>query len=113
MAANSTPGIPPAERLAELEEQLKNEQQVIDEGITPYQAHHIAQRDKLRLEIKTYKQCLADLKGLRNAAEQAREAFRLTREYVGEDLLPAIEGWSWYDADQALAARLAEWPEQK
>jgi hypothetical protein len=25
------------------------------------------------------------------------EAFRLTREYVGEDLLPPTEGWSWFD----------------
>jgi hypothetical protein len=30
-------------------------------------------------------------------AELAR-ALRLTREYVGADLLPAVEGWSWYDA---------------
>ena len=36
------------------------------------------------------------------ATQQAREALRLTREYVGEDALPAIEGWSWYDADNAL-----------
>jgi hypothetical protein len=40
---------------------------------------------------------------------QAREALRYTREYVGEDTLPAIEGWSWYDAtvaiDRFLAAR--------
>lgn len=26
------------------------------------------------------------------------EAIRLTREYVGADLLPAVDGWSWYDA---------------
>jgi hypothetical protein len=25
------------------------------------------------------------------------EAVRFTREYVGEELLPAIEGWSWFD----------------
>ena len=36
------------------------------------------------------------------AAKQAREAFHLTREYVGEDALPAFKGWSWYDADNAL-----------
>lgn len=35
---------------------------------------------------------------LRNLANQMYEALRLTREYVGEDVLPAIEGWSWYDA---------------
>lgn len=26
------------------------------------------------------------------------QAIRLTREYVGADLLPAVEGWDWYDA---------------
>lgn len=25
------------------------------------------------------------------------EAFRLTREYVGEETLPPIEGWTWYE----------------
>jgi len=30
----------------------------------------------------------------------------LTRDYVGEALLPAIEGWSWYDAGKALAERI-------
>lgn len=36
----------------------------------------------------------------------AREALRLTREYVGEDKLPAIKGWSWYDATEAIDAYL-------
>lgn len=27
-----------------------------------------------------------------------REAIRLTREYVGEPMLPALEGWTWFDA---------------
>lgn len=25
------------------------------------------------------------------------EAFRLTREYLGEDVLPELGGWSWFD----------------
>lgn len=25
------------------------------------------------------------------------EAFRLTREYLGEDALPEQPGWSWFD----------------
>jgi hypothetical protein len=25
------------------------------------------------------------------------EAFRLTREYLGDDALPAVDGWSWFD----------------
>lgn len=34
-------------------------------------------------------------------------AFQLTREYVGEDVLPAIEGWSWFDCVRAIEAALA------
>jgi hypothetical protein len=36
----------------------------------------------------------------RSIAAQLAEAIRLTREYVGDDLLPAQPGWSWYDAMQ-------------
>jgi len=32
------------------------------------------------------------------AIEDLTEAIRLTVEYIGIDTLPAIEGWSWYDA---------------
>jgi hypothetical protein len=49
-------------------------------------------------------ECAADEAERRGrAAAHARllsegiEAFRLTREYVGEDMLPAVEGWSWFD----------------
>ena len=34
----------------------------------------------------------------RDVIERTIEAIRLTREYVGEGLLPPIKGWSWYDA---------------
>ena len=30
--------------------------------------------------------------------EDLTEAIRLTVEYTGGEILPAIEGWSWYDA---------------
>ncbi len=33
--------------------------------------------------------------------ELLREAIRLTREYVGERMLPALEGWTWFDAIKA------------
>lgn len=33
-----------------------------------------------------------------DAIAELAQAIRLTREYVGEELLPAVEGWSWYDA---------------
>lgn len=42
------------------------------------------------------------------AAIEAREAIRLTREYVGEKLLPNIEGWSHYDADRTLEAAITK-----
>lgn len=34
----------------------------------------------------------------REAVDELTEAIRLTVEYVGNDLLPPIEGWSWFDA---------------
>ena len=39
---------------------------------------------------------------------QVNEAFRITREYVGEDTLLAIEGWAWYGADCAVRTLLAD-----
>lgn len=44
---------------------------------------------------------------LLKACEIAVEAFRLTREYVGETTLPAIEGWSWFDATAVLEEAIA------
>lgn len=35
---------------------------------------------------------------LRDQRDEAVQALRLTHEYVGTDMLPAVEGWSWYDA---------------
>lgn len=50
--------------------------------------------------------------GLLEAARFAVTAFRLTREYVGEGLLPALPGWDWYDAtlllEEAIAASQGE-----
>ncbi len=37
-------------------------------------------------------------KRLEDALERCIEAMRLTREYVGEEMLPPLPGWSWYDA---------------
>lgn len=34
----------------------------------------------------------------KEAIEELTEALRLTAEYAGQELLPAIPGWSWYDA---------------
>ncbi|WP_326804916.1 hypothetical protein OIE49_29465 [Streptomyces sp. NBC_01788] len=38
------------------------------------------------------------IRALDTAVAELAQALRLTREYVGEDVLPAVEGWSWYDA---------------
>ena len=63
----------------------------------------------LNLIVKAAFAKIADLEeALRLANEDAERlawAFRLTREYVGEALLPAIEGWSWFDALKAHAER--------
>jgi hypothetical protein len=53
-----------------------------------------------------YQPVEADKYVLVDALWQAREALRLTREYVGEDRLPAIEGWSWFDATVLIDALL-------
>ena len=45
---------------------------------------------------------------LLKACKQAVDALHFTREYVGEGLLPAIEGWSWYDATLALQTVIAK-----
>jgi hypothetical protein len=44
----------------------------------------------------------------------ALKAICLTRDYVGESTLPAIEGWEWYDAGCAIAALIPddEWTVQ-
>lgn len=49
----------------------------------------------------------ADVEALVEVAAAARHGFRLTREYVGEQLLPAQEGWSWWDSVQSLNEALA------
>ena len=49
----------------------------------------------------------ADAKRLAEVVEQCIEAFRLTREYLGEDVLPNIEGWAHYDAVVAAREALA------
>lgn len=40
-------------------------------------------------------------------AERLATALRLTQEYVGDELLPPLPGWSWFDALNAHAALAA------
>ena len=53
-------------------------------------------------DVKSYAAGVDDMEArnklLIEALEQCILAFHLTREYVGTEMLPAIEGWSWYDA---------------
>lgn len=46
--------------------------------------------------------------------EAGLKALCLTRDYVGEDALPAIAGWEWYDAGLLMskAVPLGQWAEQ-
>lgn len=39
----------------------------------------------------------ADPDPARDLIFEGIEAFRLTREYLGPEFLPEIEGWSWFD----------------
>jgi len=45
---------------------------------------------------------------------KALRAICLTRDYVGGEILPAIEGWEWYDAGMAISEAIPqdEWSEQ-
>jgi len=44
----------------------------------------------------------------------ALKALLLTRDYVGEDMLPALPGWEWYEACTLLSGLVPEspWVEQ-
>jgi hypothetical protein len=50
---------------------------------------------------------IAQAPALYEALAFAVEAVRLTREYVGEELLPALPGWTWFDACENARAVLA------
>lgn len=59
--------------------------------------------------------CIAVLRGMME--EQASDpalfsaalrAICLTRDYVGESLLPPKDGWEWFEAGKKLAARIPE-----
>jgi len=45
---------------------------------------------------------------------KALRAICLTRDYVGSDLLPPIDGWEWYDACKAISEKIPndEWVEE-
>ncbi len=71
-------------------------------------------RAKPDIDPDAAEELLAEVDALRAEAQQLREALwrgveamRLTREYVGEDVLPVVEGWSWFDWTREALAALA------
>lgn len=42
------------------------------------------------------------------AIDDLADAIRLTVEYVGNDMLPAVPGWSWFDALMTYRPELAQ-----
>lgn len=51
---------------------------------------------------------------MREALERTLQAICLTRDYVGAGILPAQEGWEWYEAGKMAAALIpdSEWAKQ-
>ena len=39
---------------------------------------------------------------------RALQAFLLTRDYLGESVLPCTDGWAWYEACKAIAERIPD-----
>jgi len=65
--------------------------------------------------LKRVKSEIAALRNkLKESANDNLRALCLTRDYVGDQLLPAVEGWEWYDQGKKLADRFPEleWAEQ-
>lgn len=58
------------------------------------------------METAKNRRSTAENERLKTRLVQCVEAIRLTREYVGEDLLPMLAGWSWYDAVVAVNAAI-------
>ena len=50
----------------------------------------------------------------RELLSKALRAICLTRDYIGEERLPALMGWEWYDAGMLIAQKIPEdeWTEQ-
>ena len=46
----------------------------------------------------------------RTVIYELAQALRLTQEYVGDDTLPRIKGWSWFDALTKHAPEMLERP---
>ena len=58
--------------------------------------------------INSHDELVAQRNELLSALEQCRDAFEYTRQYVGYETLPPINGWSWFDADQRAKDAIAK-----
>lgn len=66
----------------------------------PPRSHHNVPREVLAVNNRL----VEERNEWRKMAGRLATAIDLTRQYVGEDTLPAIEGWSWFDATRAYEA---------
>lgn len=51
---------------------------------------------------------MTDDEELEAAIDELTEALRLTVEYVGNEVLPAREGWTWFDVLKKYRPAVAE-----
>lgn len=58
--------------------------------------------------VLSYSAFSAGYEAQEGAVSDLVDAIRLTVEYLGNDTLPAIEGWSWFDALNEYAPDVAQ-----
>jgi len=56
--------------------------------------------------IESKKSYIASVSELNDLLSIALRAICLTRDHVGEEVLPAVDGWEWYEAGKRLANHL-------
>ena len=74
-----------------------------------------AHDESIRAEEREDIEAAAEQRGAERAEQaiyELTEAIRFTVEYVGNDTLPPIDGWSWFDALRKYRPELAEHFEQ-
>ncbi|MFI1166579.1 hypothetical protein ACH4UM_23985 [Streptomyces sp. NPDC020801] len=99
-----------------------------DDGTRPEQPPELPELDQLRADNESLRYQIQRARealgtderlacclncGHEAAIAELAQAIRLTREYVGEELLPPIDGWSWYDALRRHAPHELPAPEEQ
>jgi len=62
------------------------------------------------MKIATINLETSEIAELKSALSRALRAICLTRDYVGDQKLPAVEGWDWYDAGVEISALIPDDP---